>query len=80
MAALVALFAAFVLVQITVLFGGDAHVREAGEPTYAEHARGGFWQLLAVTALALAVLAAAARWAPASRRPIASSSARCSAG
>jgi hypothetical protein len=32
--------------------------------TYAEFARGGFWQLLAVTGLTLLVLAGAARWAP----------------
>lgn len=62
--ALVALFAAFVLVQVAVLFGGAGHVLGAGGPTYAGYARGGFWQLLAVTALTLAVLAAAARWAP----------------
>lgn len=31
--------------------------------TYAEYARRGFWQLLMVTLLTLAVLAAAARWA-----------------
>lgn len=61
--ALAALFTAFVLVQVAVLFGGDTHVG-AGGPTYAEYARGGFWQLLAVTALTLAVLAAAARYAP----------------
>lgn len=61
---LVALFAAFVGVQLTVLFGGDEHVLGADGPTYAEYARSGFWQLLAVTALTLAVLAAAARWVP----------------
>ena len=32
--------------------------------TYAEYARGGFWQLLVVTGLTLVVLAGAARWAP----------------
>jgi hypothetical protein len=32
--------------------------------TYADFARGGFWQLLAVTGLTLVVLAGAARWAP----------------
>jgi len=47
-----------------VLFGGDTHVLGAGGPTYAQYARGGFWQLLVVTALTLAVLAAAARYAP----------------
>ena len=33
--------------------------------TYAEYARSGFWQLLAVAALTFAVIAAARRWAPA---------------
>ena len=32
--------------------------------TYADYARGGFWQLLVVTGLTLVVLAGAARWAP----------------
>jgi hypothetical protein len=63
-ATLVALFAAFVLVQVAVLFGGRTHVLGYGGPTYAQYARGGFWQLLVVTALTLAVLAAAARFAP----------------
>lgn len=58
------LFAAFVLVQITVLFGGAAHVLDESGPTFAEYARSGFWQLLLVTALTLLVLGAAARWAP----------------
>jgi Domain of unknown function (DUF4173) len=63
-ATLVALFAVFVLVQIAVLFGGETHVLGYGGPSYAQYARGGFWQLLVVTALTLAVLAAAARFAP----------------
>ncbi|WP_121157835.1 DUF4153 domain-containing protein [Micromonospora pisi] len=58
------LFAAFVLVQLTNLFGGSAHVRETVGLTYAEHARGGFWQLLAVTVLTLMVIGGAVRWAP----------------
>lgn len=62
--ALVALFAVFVVVQVAVLFGGDTHVLGTGGPTYADYARGGFWQLLTVTALTLVVLAAAARYAP----------------
>jgi hypothetical protein len=62
-AALDLLFAAFVAVQFAVLFGGDAHVLGPGGPNYAEYARGGFWQLLTVTVLTLAVLGAAARWA-----------------
>jgi hypothetical protein len=40
---LVALFAAFVAVQLSVLFGGDRHVRATDGLTYAGYARGGFW-------------------------------------
>ncbi|MFK3982485.1 DUF4153 domain-containing protein [Micromonospora sp. NPDC050397] len=58
------LFAAFVLVQLTTLFGGSEHVLETAGLTYAEHARSGFWQLLAVTLLTLLVIGGAARWAP----------------
>ncbi|GAB2951409.1 DUF4173 domain-containing protein [Micromonospora polyrhachis] len=58
------LFAAFVLVQITVLFGGSRHVLAEAGPTYAEYARGGFWQLLIVSGLTLLVIAGASRWAP----------------
>ncbi|BCB80689.1 DUF4173 domain-containing protein [Phytohabitans flavus] len=59
-----AIFLAFVAVQLTVLFGGAEHVLSTAGLTYAEYARSGFWQLLVVTALALGVLALAARWAP----------------
>ena len=62
-AALDALFVAFVAVQLTVLFGGSRHVLETAGLTYAEYARQGFWQLLLVSALALVVLAFAARTA-----------------
>jgi hypothetical protein len=61
---LVLLFAGFVAVQLTVLFGGNRHVRNTDGLTYADYARGGFWQLSFVTALTLIVLAGAARWAP----------------
>ncbi|MGW5669701.1 DUF4153 domain-containing protein, partial [Micromonospora sp. NPDC003776] len=64
LALLDALFAAFVLVQLAVLFGGSAHVLRTAGLTYAEYARGGFWQLLAVSALALLVIAGSLRWAP----------------
>jgi hypothetical protein len=57
------LFAAFVAVQFTVLFGGRAHVLGEGGPNFAEYARSGFGQLLLVTLLTLAVLGGAARWA-----------------
>jgi hypothetical protein len=65
---LVLLFAAFVAIQLTVLFGGEQHVVETDGLTYAEYARSGFWQLCAVTALTLVVLAGAARWAPRTER------------
>ncbi|GLI03744.1 DUF4153 domain-containing protein [Phytohabitans aurantiacus] len=64
LAALNVVFAVFVAVQIAVLFGGEKHVLSTAGLTYAEYARKGFWQLLVVTALTLAILAAAARWAP----------------
>lgn len=56
------LFAAFVAVQVAVLFGGERHVLETAGLTYAQYARGGFFQLCAVGAGALAVVAATARW------------------
>ncbi len=57
------LFAAFVAVQIAVLFGGDGYVLETAGLTYAEYARQGFAQLVVVGVLTLAVVAAALRWA-----------------
>ena len=56
------------LVQLTVLFGGSEHVLRTAGLTYAEYARGGFWQLLAVSALTLLVIAGAARRAPRATR------------
>ncbi|WP_447009430.1 DUF4153 domain-containing protein [Saccharothrix hoggarensis] len=61
--ALVALFGVFVAVQIRTLFAGDEHVITTADLTYADHARGGFWQLLAVTVLTLGVIAVVARLA-----------------
>lgn len=63
-----ALFIAFVLVQVTHLFGGSDHVLRTTGLTYAEYARSGFWQLLAVSALTVLVIAAASRWAPSAAR------------
>jgi hypothetical protein len=60
----VALFAVFVAVQVTVLLGGDDYVLRTAGLTYAEHARSGFGQLVVVTLLTLAVVSAAVRWAP----------------
>ncbi|MFI6132643.1 DUF4153 domain-containing protein [Micromonospora sp. NPDC051141] len=62
-AALTLLFAGFVVVQFTVLFGGERHVRKVAGLSYAEYARSGFWQLLFVTLLTVAVLGAVSRWA-----------------
>jgi hypothetical protein len=61
---LVALFAGFVAVQATVLFGGGDHVLATTGLTYAQYARSGFWQLLAVTGLTVIVVGVAARIAP----------------
>ncbi|GAA3384423.1 DUF4173 domain-containing protein [Cryptosporangium minutisporangium] len=61
--ALVALFACFVGVQLVVLAEGDRYVRTTAGLTYAEYARQGFWQLLAVTALTLLVVAVVVRLA-----------------
>lgn len=58
------LFLSFVLVQLTVLFGGRTHVLGTNGLTYAEYARQGFGQLLVVTMLTLAVVAIAVRKAP----------------
>ncbi|CAN5694417.1 hypothetical protein BH18ACT13_BH18ACT13_11700 [soil metagenome] len=55
------LFLVFVVVQVTVLFGGHDHVLETAGLAYAEYARQGFWQLIVAAVLTLAVIAAAAR-------------------
>jgi hypothetical protein len=57
------LFALFVAVQVAVLFGGDAYVRDSAGLTYAQYARSGFGQLVVVALLTLGVVAAAQRWA-----------------
>jgi hypothetical protein len=57
------LFAVFVWVQLTVLFGGERYVLGPGGPDYAVYARGGFVQLVWVTVLTLGVLAALTVWA-----------------
>ncbi|UUY03604.1 DUF4173 domain-containing protein [Svornostia abyssi] len=60
--AVVVLFCAFVAVQLVVLFGGHEHVLETAGLTYAEYAHEGFGQLVIVTLLVLALLAASWRW------------------
>jgi hypothetical protein len=61
--ALVALFTLFVGVEAAVLFGGARHVLATDGLTYAEYARQGFWQLLAVTVLTLLIIGVVARFA-----------------
>ncbi|SDY12544.1 protein of unknown function [Amycolatopsis xylanica] len=56
------LFAGFVFAQLVALFGGDAYVLRTSGLTYAEYARGGFWQLSAITVLTLGVIVIALRW------------------
>ncbi|MDG4796308.1 DUF4153 domain-containing protein [Micromonospora sp. WMMD1082] len=67
-ATLAVLFGGFVAVQFTVLFGGQRHVLDTTGLSYAEYARSGFWQLVVVTVLALAVLGGVSRWARRDRR------------
>ncbi len=52
----VLLFAGFAVTQVVALAGGGRHVVETAGLTYAEYARSGFFQLVAVAAIALAVL------------------------
>ncbi|HJR18408.1 MAG TPA: DUF4173 domain-containing protein [Actinomycetota bacterium] len=52
------LFAAFVLVQIRYLFGGDGRVAVTPGLTYAEYARSGFIQLALAAALTILVILA----------------------
>ncbi|MGP3947794.1 DUF4153 domain-containing protein [Streptomyces sp. 7N604] len=59
-----ALFAAFIAVQLAVLFGGYDKVLSETGLTYAQYARQGFWQLLWATLLTLVVIAVALRLAP----------------
>ena len=54
-----ALFAAFVAVQFRSFFGGDAFVEHTTGLTYAAYARRGFFELVAVVALALPLLVTA---------------------
>jgi hypothetical protein len=65
---LLVLFTSFVLVQLTVLFGGSAYVLRTSGLTSAEYARRGFWQLAVVTVLALLVIGVAAWRAPTATR------------
>ncbi|MEV0234547.1 DUF4153 domain-containing protein [Nonomuraea sp. NPDC050786] len=53
------LFALFVAVQITALFGGNAWVLKTAGLTYAEYARQGFFQLVVVSVFVLGIVAVA---------------------
>jgi hypothetical protein len=65
------LFLVFVVVQLTVLFGGHDHVLGTAGLTYAEYARQGFWQLIAACALTSAVIGGTMRFArPSGRRDL----------
>jgi hypothetical protein len=64
LAVLVLVFSVFVGVRLVVLFGGTEYVLRTSGLTAAQYARGGFWQLCAVTVLTLAIVLAALRWAP----------------
>ncbi|MFF5209503.1 DUF4153 domain-containing protein [Streptosporangium sp. NPDC000396] len=57
LAALNLLFAVFVAMQLTVLFGSSRWVVSATGLTYAEYARSGFFQLVVVSVFVLAIVA-----------------------
>lgn len=66
--ALNVLFAAFVIVQIQSLFGGEALVLRTTGLTYAAYARSGFFELMFVAGLLLPLLLCARALIPASDR------------
>ncbi|CAL9426009.1 hypothetical protein SUDANB121_01968 [Nocardiopsis dassonvillei] len=68
--ALTALFAAFLAVQAVTLFGGDDYVQRVAGVTYAEYARQGFFQLVAVSVLVLGVIGLSARILPSRPRGV----------
>ena len=59
-----AVFAAFLIAQATVIFGGHDYLERTTGLTYAEYVHEGFGQLTVATALTLLVIWAAARKAP----------------
>ncbi len=59
-----AVFAAFLVAQATVIFGGHDYLERTTGLTYAEYVHEGFGQLTVATALTLLVIWAAARKAP----------------
>jgi len=58
-----ALFLVFILVQITYLFGGEDNITKIGF-TYAEYARKGFFELIAVAAFSFLLVFAVERHVP----------------
>ncbi|HEX4817488.1 MAG TPA: DUF4153 domain-containing protein [Nonomuraea sp.] len=62
------LFASFVAVQITALFGGNTWVLRTAGLTYAEYARQGFFQLVVVSVFVLGMVAVAGGLLKAERR------------
>lgn len=60
----VAVFAVFVVAQLTVMFGGHDYVRRTTGLTYADYVHQGFAQLTIATVLTLGVVALAVRKAP----------------
>lgn len=67
-ASLAALVLGFIGLQVSALLGGHRHVLESAGLTYAQYARQGFGQLMAVTVLTLVVVGVAARRAPRATR------------
>ena len=59
-----AVFAAFLVAQATVIFGGHDYLQRTTGLTYADYVHEGFGQLTVATALTLLVIWAAARKAP----------------
>lgn len=56
-----ALFAAFMLIQLKYLFGGESQISAAGY-TYAEYARRGFGELMTASVFSLGLIMALATW------------------
>jgi hypothetical protein len=61
-------FALFVGIQFTYLFGGQGNIHAAGY-TYAEYARRGFGELVAVAVISLGLILALGTWARRKSRP-----------
>src|SRR3989338_3679110 len=58
-----ALFLVFIILQLTYLFGGDSNITLQGF-TYADYARKGFFELIAVSVISLLLLLAAEKFSP----------------